>query len=137
MENAGRQVDGEALADVLKSAGGIGTPATRAAIIERLIQVGYVVRAKKDLVPTQKGEVLVDLVDERLKSPELTAVWEQRWLEIERGARPAGFWTGIVQLTREIIEAVRNQPQWNVPGQARSARPKTRARKARGARRVG
>ncbi len=117
MENAGRQNDDDALAATLKDTGGIGTPATRAAVIERLTQVGYVVRAKKDLVPTQKGEAIIDLVDERLKSPELTAQWEQRLLEIERGAKPSWFWGGIVQMTREIVEAVRSQPQRTVPGQ--------------------
>ena len=140
MENAGRQIKDETLAEMLKAKGGIGTPATRAAIIERLIQVGYIVRQKKDLVPSQKGEAIIDLVDERLKSAELTAQWEHRLLEIEQGARPTGFWSGIVSMTREIVEALKQQPQRTVPGQqARPAKTRQpgRTRKSRGARRAG
>jgi DNA topoisomerase IA len=103
-------------AATLKEKGGIGTPATRAAIIERLIQVGYVVRDKKDLVPTAKGEALIALVDEQVKSPELTARWEQQLVEVECGSlKPAMFWSGIVDMTREIIQTVKGQAKTAVP----------------------
>jgi len=89
MENAGRFVENTELAGTLKTAGRIGTPATRAAIIERLIQVEYMVREKNALVPTPKGEALIDLMPEALKSVELTARWENGLLDIERGGADA------------------------------------------------
>ncbi|OAT83487.1 type IA DNA topoisomerase [Desulfotomaculum copahuensis] len=110
MENAGRLVDDKDMADTLKSAGGIGTPATRASIIERLIHVGYITREKKTLVPTRKGETLIDLVPEQVKSPEMTARWEQGLLEIERGAMEVTRWLGgIKEFTREVVQMAKEQ----------------------------
>ena len=76
MENAGRFVEDEELKEQLKE-GGIGTPATRAAIIERLIKVDYVQRKGKSLVPTQKGINLIKTVPQELKSPQTTGKWEK------------------------------------------------------------
>jgi len=76
MENAGRLVEDEELKEQLKD-NGIGTPATRAAIIERLIQVGYIKREKKSLVPTEKGIAIINIIPEQLKSAELTGKWEK------------------------------------------------------------
>ncbi|MQL51836.1 DNA topoisomerase III [Desulfofundulus thermobenzoicus] len=104
MENAGRLVDDKDMADTLKSAGGIGTPATRASIIETLIRRAYIQRESKSLVPTGKGERLIDLVPEAVKSVELTARWEQGLMEIERGRMNAGQWlNGIKEFTKELV----------------------------------
>src|SRR6185437_2738158 len=85
METAGRFVDDEELKEALKERG-LGTPATRASIIETLLERGYIAREKKALVATDLGRYLVALVRERgLKSPELTGEWESKLREIERG----------------------------------------------------
>jgi DNA topoisomerase-3 len=76
MENAGRFVEDEELKEQLKDSG-LGTPATRAAIIERLIKVGYITREKKSLIPTEKGINLISIVPDEIKSPELTGKWEK------------------------------------------------------------
>jgi DNA topoisomerase III len=85
METAGKLVDDEELREAMKESG-IGTPATRAAIIERLITVGYVERDARALVATEKGLNVVRLLDAHmLTSPELTGSWEHRLGKIERG----------------------------------------------------
>jgi DNA topoisomerase-3 len=110
MENAGRFVEDEELAGTLKGAGGIGTAATRAAIIETLITRSYIQRDKKALVPTPKGEGLIDLVPESLKSVELTARWENGLLDIERGEAPAVGWLeDIKNFTREVVQIAKEQ----------------------------
>ena len=86
MEGAGKLIDDDELREAIKDSG-LGTPATRAATIERLIEVGYVVRDGRSLRPTQKGIQVIDLLGEHeLTSPELTGAWENRLLEMERGA---------------------------------------------------
>lgn len=115
MENAGRLVDDREMADVLKHSGGIGTPATRAAIIERLIKVGYIQRQKKHLVPTKKGETLVDLVPEQVKSPEMTARWEKGLEEIEGGRDPDRWMKGIIEFTKDVVQlAARQEKTQNI-----------------------
>lgn len=110
MEGAGKLIDNKEMAEVLKEVGGIGTPATRAAIIERLIKVEYVARDKKSLVPTAKGELLIDLVPEQLKSVELTAAWEDGLRQMEEGKQDAVAWIdGIKEYTRELVDLARNQ----------------------------
>ncbi|MBI5103745.1 MAG: DNA topoisomerase 3 [Solirubrobacterales bacterium] len=85
METAGKLVDDDELREVMKDSG-IGTPATRAAIIERLIDVGYVERDGRALLPTEKGMNVIRLLGEHpLTSPSLTGDWEKRLAEIERG----------------------------------------------------
>jgi DNA topoisomerase III len=85
METAGKLVDDDELREAMKDSG-IGTPATRAAIIERLIQVGYVERDGRALVATEKGCSVVKLLDSHaLTSPELTGNWEHRLGMIESG----------------------------------------------------
>ena len=94
METAGKLVDDDELREAMKESG-IGTPATRAAIIERLIDVGYVERDARALVATEKGLNVIRLLDEHpLTSPALTGDWEQRLAQIEarRGARASGSW---------------------------------------------
>jgi DNA topoisomerase-3 len=85
METAGKLVDDDELREAMKDSG-IGTPATRSAIIERLIQVGYVERDARALVPTEKGLNVIRLLNEHaLTSPGLTGSWEHRLGKIERG----------------------------------------------------
>ena len=86
METAGKLVDDDELREAMKDSG-IGTPATRAAIIERLIDVGYVERDGRALVPTEKGLNVIRLLGEHpLTSPALTGDWEHR-LGADRGGR--------------------------------------------------
>jgi DNA topoisomerase-3 len=86
METAGKLVEEDELREAMKESG-IGTPATRAAIIERLIDVGYVERDARALVPTEKGMNVVRLLDGHpLTSPALTGDWEHRLARIEHGA---------------------------------------------------
>ena len=85
METAGKLVDDEAMREAMKESG-IGTPATRAAIIERLIDVGYIERDGRALVATEKGlNVIRLLADHPLTSPDLTGQWEHRLALIESG----------------------------------------------------
>ncbi len=85
METAGKLVDDDELREAMKDSG-IGTPATRAAIIERLIQVGYIEREGRALVATDKGLNVVRLLGEHaLTSPDMTGQWEHRLGKIERG----------------------------------------------------
>ena len=108
METAGKFVEDEELRQAMKESG-LGTPATRAAIIERLLKVGYVEREKKTLVPTQKGRALISLLGEsELSSPELTARWERRLAEMERGAeRRPDFMSDINGFVTKLVEEVR------------------------------
>jgi DNA topoisomerase-3 len=86
MEAAGKLVDDEELREAMKESG-IGTPATRAAIIERLLQVGYTERDGRALVVTEKGLNVIRLLGEHaLTSPDLTGEWEHRLARIETGA---------------------------------------------------
>ncbi len=84
MENAGKFVEDEDLKEQLKESG-LGTPATRAAIIERLIHVGYVKRDKKALVPTEKAIKLIAVCPPELKSAETTGKWEKGLSSIAKG----------------------------------------------------
>ncbi len=88
METAGRLVDDDEMREAMKESG-IGTPATRASIIERLIDVGYVEREARSLVATEKGLNVIRLLGEHpLTSPSMTGDWEQRLGKIERGEEP-------------------------------------------------
>ncbi|MCL2049491.1 MAG: DNA topoisomerase III [Defluviitaleaceae bacterium] len=84
MENAGRLIDDEALKEALKSSG-LGTPATRAAIIEKIIASGYVQREKKNLIPTEKGIRLISIVPPEMRQPETTGKWERALAKIANG----------------------------------------------------
>ena len=84
MENAGRFVEDEALKEQMKDSG-LGTPATRAAIIERLLTVGYIVRKGKNLVPTEKGMKLIEVVPIEMSSPQTTGKWEKGLSSISKG----------------------------------------------------
>jgi len=84
MESPGKFIEDEELRESIKQ-GGLGTPATRAEIIEKLIYNNYIERHGKELVPTSKGMQLIKLVPDELKSPELTAEWESRLSNIAKG----------------------------------------------------
>lgn len=84
MENAGRFVEDEALREQMKDSG-LGTPATRAAIIERLLTVGYIIRKGKALQPTEKGRKLIEVVPEEMRSPQTTGKWEKGLSSIAKG----------------------------------------------------
>jgi DNA topoisomerase-3 len=104
METAGKLVEEEELREAMKDSG-IGTPATRAAIIERLIQVGYVERDGRALIVTEKGLNVIKLLGEHaLTSPGLTGEWEHRLARIETGddSRKA-FMGDIVKFTSETV----------------------------------
>jgi DNA topoisomerase-3 len=105
METAGRLVDDEELREAMKDSG-IGTPATRASIIERLIDVGYIERDGRALVATEKGRNVIRLLGEHaLTSPDLTGSWEHRLGQIERGEeRRERFMDDIAGFARETIE---------------------------------
>ena len=127
MQNAGRTVDDEDRAEVLKEVGGLGTPATRAGIIEVLVKRGYVIRKGKAVLSTEKGRALIGVVSEPLRSAELTAQWEQELREIEAGNGTAeGFLEGITALVRELLAEVCTSPAGVLErrnGHARSVGP--------------
>jgi len=110
METAGKFVEDEELRQAMKESG-LGTPATRAATIERLLKVGYLIREKKVLVPTEKGRALIRLLGESsLSSPELTARWEERLARMEKGAGSRkDFMMDINDFAAALVEEVRNK----------------------------
>lgn len=83
---------------------GLGTPATRAATLEKLVSGGFVQRKKKQLLPTEKGVNLIAVLPEKIKSPILTAEWESMLKQVERGERSAdAFMDGITEMCRELV----------------------------------
>jgi DNA topoisomerase-3 len=106
METAGKLVEEEALKEALKERG-LGTPATRAAIIETLLDRGYITRDKKSLAATDLGRYLIAIVQDRaLKSPELTGDWEAKLRQVERGQLDRReFMAEIVRYTGEVIRS--------------------------------
>jgi DNA topoisomerase-3 len=106
METAGTLGEEEQLKEALKERG-LGTPATRAAIIETLIDRGYITRDKKTLAATDLGRYLVAMVQDRsLKSPELTGDWEAKLRQVERGALDRRrFMAEIVRYTEDLIRS--------------------------------
>ena len=99
MENAGK----EDMPDEAERKG-LGTPATRAAIIEKLVSGGFVERKGKKLIPTKAGVNLVTVLPEVLTSPKLTADWEQRLNEVAKGqASPEDFMDGIEAMAAELV----------------------------------
>src|SRR5699024_8140035 len=87
MERAGEGLEEEELSEAMKERG-LGTPATRAAILETLIQRGYLERVGKTIIPTPRGERLIDLVDDAVKSARMTGEWEARLRSIEKQKAP-------------------------------------------------
>ena len=105
MEHAGREIEDEALRDAMK-AGGLGTPATRAAIIERLIAVGYAQRKGRTLNATDKGVALIAVAPPELASPETTGKWERGLSSIREGRMdPERFMQSIRRFTVFLCES--------------------------------
>ena len=85
---------------------GLGTPATRSGIIEKLVKGGFVERKGKSLVPTKDGNNLVCVLPEQITSPTMTAEWENTLMQIERGNADSNkFLSGIVGMTSELVKA--------------------------------
>ncbi|MCD6679490.1 MAG: DNA topoisomerase III [Burkholderiaceae bacterium] len=120
MEGAGKLIDDDELREAMQ-AKGLGTPATRAAIIEGLITENYLVREGRELIPTTKAFQLVRLlrgleVDE-LTAPELTGEWEYKLSQIERGRLERDeFMREIAEMTRKIVERAKSRDTVDVPG---------------------
>jgi DNA topoisomerase-3 len=113
MESAGKQIEDEQLREAMKDAG-LGTPATRAATIERLKQVGYIVLRGKQIRIERKGIAAVELIRgagvELLTSPEMTGAWERRLNEIAKGkASDVQFMENVRKFARLIVDKVAGQ----------------------------
>ncbi|MBQ3508931.1 MAG: DNA topoisomerase 3 [Peptococcaceae bacterium] len=103
MEKASREIDDKSLKESMKGKG-LGTPATRAGIIEKLITVGYVERRKKNLYPTQQGIMFIQLVPESIRQVEMTAQWELQLQEICDGkGNPEQFMQEIRQYVQQTV----------------------------------
>ena len=113
MRYVGRQVDDESLSAQLKDQG-LGTQSTRAAIIERLIKSKYIFRKGKNLIPTEKGVHLINMVVTDLKSPEMTAQWEKKFSEIQDGTlKDSVFMREIQSFTEKIIPVIKESRPCN------------------------
>jgi DNA topoisomerase-3 len=128
METAGRLLDDKELSDAMRATG-LGTPATRAAIIETLLKRGYIVRDGKSLQATDKGMRLIALVHPDVKSPAMTGEWEAQLARIHRGeARLDAFMAGIERYVTDVIGKVKGMspppaPTIERPGPERPERP--------------
>lgn len=111
MEGAGKTVDDETLREALKE-NGIGRPSTRSAIIETLFKRRYIRRERKNILPTQSGIDLIDIINEELlKSARLTGMWENKLRRIERGTfQPAEFLDELKTMVHTIVDSVMADP---------------------------
>ena len=128
MESAGKAIDDDALRIAMKDCG-LGTPATRAAIIETLLKRDYVARTKQQLVPTALGIALIEALPvASLASPELTGAWEARLARIARGEDSrAAFMADIARYVAETVEAIRGSSLPTAPAGSAAAPPRTSA----------
>ena len=122
MESAGKLVEDEELRDAMKERG-LGTPATRAAIIEKLVTDKYVVRDGKDMIATAKAFDLIKVLKamdiEALTSPELTGEWEYKMEQIEKGKETReNFMNGIVEMTRTMVKNIKGFKEESTTGEA-------------------
>ena len=110
METAGKQVDDDEMRELMKE-NGIGRPSTRANIIETLFRRKYIVRKKKQLIPTPTGIQLIDTIQNKLlKSAELTGRWEKQLKEIEQGTFNAGtFIKNMKKMVDDLVYEVRSE----------------------------
>lgn len=120
MEGAGKLIDDEALRDAM-SERGLGTPATRASIIEGLLNEGYLRREGRELVPSAKARQLMTLLSglgvNELTSPELTGEWEHRLKQIEqRELERDAFMRDIAQMTQVIVQRAKGYDGDTIPG---------------------
>ena len=108
MEHPAGQVADKSLSRILEETSGLGTPATRADIIEKLFSTFYVERRGKELVPTSKGVQLIELAPEELRSAELTARWEDRLSDIAKGkAKDTEFVAEMRKYAAELVTEVK------------------------------
>src|ERR1700689_3912787 len=121
METAGKTLDEKELSDAMKD-NGLGTPATRASIIEVLLKRGYIEREGKNLSATEKGIQLIEVVHPEVKSPVMTGQWEAYLKRIQRGdAQLEPFLKGIEDYLIEVVGKTRKTPQrGQAPAQAAS-----------------
>ncbi|EOR94123.1 DNA topoisomerase III [Arcticibacter svalbardensis MN12-7] len=104
METSGKEIEDDELRQAMKDTG-LGTPATRASIIETLIKRDYIKREKKNLLPSEKGLAVYDLVkDKQIAQAELTGLWEKRLEEIRTGASVSDFKNEIREYARTITK---------------------------------
>ena len=107
MEHPGKNIESEALREALDRTSGLGTPATRADIIEKLFSTFYVERRGKEIFPTAKGIQLIDLAPVELRSAELTAKWEQQLFDISKGKTDAKLFMGNIRLhAKKLVSGV-------------------------------
>lgn len=133
MESAGKQIEDEELREAMKDSG-LGTPATRAATIERLKKVGYLQMKGKKIEITQKGRTVIELIRgagiELLTSPEMTGHWERRLTEISRGAASdEQFMVNVKKFATMIVDKVRLQSRAAKNMFVSEASPKTAGKK--------
>ena len=117
METAGRAIEDEEMREAMKDCG-LGTPSTRAQIIERLIKVGYVERQKNKLVPTSKGCYLIsNIQDKALLSAELTGAWEKKLNDMSKNSyNRVGYMKEIREFTINMVESLKQADlKVNVP----------------------
>ena len=127
METAGKLVEDDILREALKE-NGIGRPSSRAGIIETLLKRGYVKREKKNLVATQTGKDLIDIIQSSLlKSPELTGLWEKKLRDIEHGTyKDKQFLDELIKQIYSIIDDVKkDSSEKKISEGARSSKTKT------------
>lgn len=117
MENAGRDIEDETLREQMKTSG-LGTPATRAATIERLIQVGYARRRGRTIVSTEKGRQLIAVVPEQIASAVTTGKWEKFLSDMaaqsdaaQRAAKSERFMSGIRRFSIFLVDAAKAAPK--------------------------
>jgi len=115
METAGKQVEDDELRELMKE-NGIGRPSTRANIIETLFKRKFVIREKKNLVPTQTGIQLINTIqNELLKSAELTGIWEKKIRQIEKGEYDAKlFLEEMKQMVSNLVMEVQRENQKSI-----------------------
>ncbi len=129
MEHAGRELDDEELREQMKGSG-LGTPATRAAIIERLIQVGYAARKGRTIQATEKGVSLIAIAPNEIASPETTGKWELALHKISQEQQDTErFMMGIRRLTEFLIQyAIETKTETTFPEEMRKKGKKTKSK---------
>ena len=123
MESAGKLVEDDELRDAMKERG-LGTPATRAAIIEKLVSDKYVVRDGKEMIPTAKAFDLIKVLSamncDALTSPELTGEWEYKMDLISKGKESReNFMQGIVEMTKSMVKNIKGFKEESTTGEAK------------------